>query len=307
MAKKKKIVISEEELVPTTLAIVQDKKKASIFGMVWLFIIFIIFIGGVIYLPEISTYVNNYLNPESVEPSSGGSTTIKDDEDEDIEKTKEYTISSELVILEEKISLSNFNVDNNVLTFKINNLTNEVIDLSDLHYFMEIYNESKKLLERIYLQDILSPSGSTDESIVLSETPSNITLAIIEESEYPAHVVDVPDEGVAKLVCTKDYERVEYSLSSNKAYVANIIYEVDLQDPNFNALLSNYQILQTSYNAIEGVSSTITTENNILLFKTIVNLSTLKENTLNLKTIYPYGTDAKVIYFELSSSGYTCN
>ena len=51
LAKKKQIVISEEELVPTTLAVVQDKKKVSVFGMIWIFIIFIIFITGVIYLP----------------------------------------------------------------------------------------------------------------------------------------------------------------------------------------------------------------------------------------------------------------
>ena len=306
MAKKKKIVISDEELVPTTLAVVQDKKKASIFGIVWLFVIFVIFIGGVIYLPEISTYVNNYLHPEAAVPSNNGSTTTKEEDDEEEEKTKEYTISSELVITLEKFTLSNFNVDNNTLFFKVNNLTSEVIDLSDLHYFMEIYNESKKLLKRIYLQDILSPSGVLDESITLSEVPSIISLAVIEEDEYPAHVVDTLEDGVATLVCTKDYERLEYSLSSNKAYVTNIIYEVDLQDPNFNTLLSNYQVMQTTYNTIEGVSSTITTENNKLVFKTIVNLSTLNENTLNLKTIYPYGTDAKVIYFELSSSGYTC-
>ena len=59
LAKKKQIVISEEELVPTTLAVVQDKKKANVFGMIWIFIIFIIFIAGVIYLPEISAYINS--------------------------------------------------------------------------------------------------------------------------------------------------------------------------------------------------------------------------------------------------------
>ncbi len=306
MAKKKQIVISEEELVPTTLAVVQDKKKASIFGIVWLFIIFIIFIAGVIYLPDISTYVNNYLHPETVEPSSKGNTATKEDEDKEEEKTKEYAISNELVITEEKFTLSNFNVENNTLTFKINNLTTDVVDLSDLHYFMEVYNESKKLLTRIYLQDILSPSSSVDASYNISDVATMVSLAVIEESEYPAHVVDVPEDGVATLVCTKDYERLEYTLSSNKVNGTNLIYEVSLQDPNFNTLLSNYQVLQTSYNAIQGVSSTITTENNALIFKTVVNLSTLKENTLNLKTIYPYGTDAKVVYFELSSSGYTC-
>ena len=62
MAKKKQIVINEEELTPTTLAVVEDKKKESILGIFWLFLIFAIFIVGVIYLPEISQYINNYFN-----------------------------------------------------------------------------------------------------------------------------------------------------------------------------------------------------------------------------------------------------
>ena len=48
MAKKKQIVINEEELTPTTLAVVEDKKKVSILGIFWLFLIFEIFIVGVI-------------------------------------------------------------------------------------------------------------------------------------------------------------------------------------------------------------------------------------------------------------------
>ena len=44
MAKKKQIVINEEELTPTTLAVVEDKKKVSILGIFWLFLIFAIFI-----------------------------------------------------------------------------------------------------------------------------------------------------------------------------------------------------------------------------------------------------------------------
>ena len=43
MAKKKQIVINEEELTPTTLAVVEDKKKVSILGIFWLFLIILFF------------------------------------------------------------------------------------------------------------------------------------------------------------------------------------------------------------------------------------------------------------------------
>ena len=308
LAKKKQIVISEEELVPTTLAVVQDKKKANVFGMIWIFIIFIIFIAGVIYLPEISAYINSYLNPDVVVPNTPSKDNKKEDDTQDDTSVKEYTITNELEIAEESFKISSFNIENNTIKFKITNLTSEVLDLKDEHYFVNLYSDSKKLLQRIYLQDIISPSSEADATYDLSDSSASIiSLVKISEEEYPSHIVTVPEEGVATLTCTKNYEKVEYLLNNNKVYVTNLLYEVNTTDANFNNLYNNYQALQTTYNNIEGVSSNITLENGLLSFKTIINLSSVKSDTLNLKTIYPFGTDAKVIYFEMTASGYTCS
>ena len=308
LAKKKQIVISEEELVPTTLAVVQDKKKANVFGMIWIFIIFIIFIAGVIYLPEISAYINSYLNPDVVVPNTPSKDNKKEDDTKDETSVKEYTITNELEIAEESFKISNFNIENNTIKFKITNLTSEVLELKDAHYFVNLYSDSKKLLQRIYLQDIISPSSEADATYDLSDSSASIiSLVKISEEEYPSHIVTVPEEGVATLTCTKNYEKVEYLLNNNKVYVTNLLYEVNTTDANFNNLYNNYQALQTTYNNIEGVSSNITLENGLLSFKTIINLSSVKSDTLNLKTIYPFGTDAKVIYFEMTASGYTCS
>lgn len=308
LAKKKQIVISEEELVPTTLAVVQDKKKANVFGMIWIFIIFIIFIAGVIYLPEISAYINSYLNPDVVVPNTPSKDNKKEDDTKDETSVKEYKIANDLEITEKSFKISNFNIENNTIKFKITNLTSEVLELKDAHYFINLYNDSKKLLQRIYLQDIISPSSEADATYDLNDSSASIiSLVKISEEEYPSHIVTVPEEGVATLTCTKNYEKVEYLLNNNKVYVTNLIYEVNTTDANFNNLYNNYQALQTTYNNIEGVSSNITLENGLLSFKTIINLSSVKSDTLNLKTIYPFGTDAKVIYFEMTASGYTCS
>lgn len=308
LAKKKQIVISEEELVPTTLAVVQDKKKANVFGMIWIFIIFIIFIAGVIYLPEISAYINSYLNPDVVVPNTPSKDNKKEDDTKDETSVKEYKIANDLEITEESFKISNFNIENNTIKFKITNLTSEVLELKDAHYFVNLYSDNKKLLQRIYLQDIISPSSEADATYDLSDSSASIiSLVKISEEEYPSHIVTVPEEGVATLTCTKNYEKVEYLLNNNKAYVTNLLYEVNTTDVNFNNLYNNYQTLQTTYNNIEGVSSNITLENGLLSFKTIINLSSVKSDTLNLKTIYPFGTDAKVIYFEMTASGYTCS
>ena len=182
LAKKKQIVISEEELVPTTLAVVQDKKKANVFGMIWIFIIFIIFIAGVIYLPEISAYINSYLNPDVVVPSTPSKDNKKEDDTKDETSVKEYKIANDLEITEESFKISNFNIENNTIKFKITNLTNEVLELKDAHYFVNLYSDNKKLLQRIYLQDILSPSSETDAAYDLSDSSAKV-ISLVKISE----------------------------------------------------------------------------------------------------------------------------
>ena len=91
MAKKKMIVVDyDKELTPVTLAVKEDKKKASIFGIVWIVLIFGIFILGVIYLPDIASFVNNYFNPDVVTPSGGNNNKNNgnDDVNSDDEKIK---------------------------------------------------------------------------------------------------------------------------------------------------------------------------------------------------------------------------
>lgn len=62
MAKKKKIVINNQELTPTVLAVKEDKRTVSLIGFLWITIIFIAFVGAALYLPDLSKYLKKYLN-----------------------------------------------------------------------------------------------------------------------------------------------------------------------------------------------------------------------------------------------------
>ena len=74
MARKKKVVIVDQELTPTVLATKKEKKGS----VIWILFIFIIFIGVVIYLPDIAVYVEDYLNPQVDVPNTPSKTsTVK--------------------------------------------------------------------------------------------------------------------------------------------------------------------------------------------------------------------------------------
>ena len=182
------------------------------------------------------------------------------------------------------------------------------MELANYNYFINLYDQNKKLLQRLMLRDeIVSPNETL--KVTFSLTDSNVyslTILSISKDNYPAYVATADENNMATLTCTKDYEKVDYLLNNNKVYAISLLYEVGVDDANFNTLYGTYQAMQVSYNSIEGVSSSIETINNVLNFRTIINLNTIGDEKINLKTFYPKDTDAKIMNFELTSMGYTC-
>lgn len=310
MAKKKMIVVDyDKELTPVTLAVKEDKKKASIFGIVWIVLIFGIFILGVIYLPDIASFVNNYFNPDVVTPSGGNNNKNNgnDDVNSDDEKIKEYVISDNLEISFDSFKINNIKKENNKISMDIVNTSNEILDLSKDNYFINMYSEGKKLLKRVMLGDVIVSVGSTyTVSYDIDENVYMLSVYNLSKKDYPAYVVTSDESNMGTLTCTKEYEKIDYLTNNNKVYAINLLNEVSSSDTNFNTLYATYQAMKNTYDNVEGISSSLDVINNVLTFRSIINLNVVLDGSINLKSYYPKDTDAKVIYFEMTSMGYTC-
>lgn len=310
MAKKKMIVVDyDKELTPVTLAVKEDKKKASIFGIVWIVLIFGIFILGVIYLPDIASFVNNYFNPDVVTPSGGNNNKNNgsDDTNSDDEKIKEYVISDSLEITFDSFKINNIKKENNKISMDIVNTSNEILDLSKDNYFINMYSEGKKLLKRVMLGDVIVSVGSTyTVSYDVDENVYMLSVYNLSKKDYPAYVVTSDESNMGTLTCTKEYEKIDYLTNNNKVYAINLLNEVSSSDTNFNTLYATYQAMKNTYDSVEGISSSLDVINNVLTFRSIINLNVVLDGSINLKSYYPKDTDAKVIYFEMTSMGYTC-
>lgn len=310
MAKKKMIVVDyDKELTPVTLAVKEDKKKASIFGIVWIVLIFGIFILGVIYLPDIASFVNNYFNPDVVTPSGGNNNknNSNDDVNSDDEKIKEYVISDNLEITFDSFKINNIKKENNKISMDIVNTSNEILDLSKDNYFINMYSEGKKLLKRVMLGDVIVSVGSTyTVSYDVDENVYMLSVYNLSKKDYPAYVVTSDESNMGTLTCTKEYEKIDYLTNNNKVYAINLLNEVSSSDTNFNTLYATYQAMKNTYDSVEGISSSLDVINNVLTFRSIINLNVVLDGSINLKSYYPKDTDAKVIYFEMTSMGYTC-
>lgn len=310
MAKKKMIVVDyDKELTPVTLAVKEDKKKASIFGIVWIVLIFGIFILGVIYLPDIASFVNNYFNPDVVTPSGGNNNknNSNDDVNSDDEKIKEYVISDSLEITFDSFKINNIKKENNKISMDIVNTSNEILDLSKDNYFINMYSEGKKLLKRVMLGDVIVSVGSTyTVSYDVDENVYMLSVYNLSKKDYPAYVVTSDESNMGTLTCTKEYEKIDYLTNNNKVYAINLLNEVSNSDTNFNTLYATYQAMKNTYDNVEGISSSLDVINNVLTFRSVINLNVVLDGSINLKSYYPKDTDAKVIYFEMTSMGYTC-
>lgn len=310
MAKKKMIVVDyDKELTPVTLAVKEDKKKASIFGIVWIVLIFGIFTLGVIYLPDIASFVNNYFNPDVVTPSGGNNNknNSNDDVNSDDEKIKEYVISDSLEITFDSFKINNIKKENNKISMDIVNTSNEILDLSKDNYFINMYSEGKKLLKRVMLGDVIVSVGSTyTVSYDVDENVYMLSVYNLSKKDYPAYVVTSDESNMGTLTCTKEYEKIDYLTNNNKVYAINLLNEVSSSDTNFNTLYATYQAMKNTYDNVEGISSSLDVINNVLTFRSVINLNVVLDGSINLKSYYPKDTDAKVIYFEMTSMGYTC-
>lgn len=310
MAKKKMIVVDyDKELTPVTLAVKEDKKKASIFGIVWIVLIFGIFILGVIYLPDIASFVNNYFNPDVVTPSGGNNNKNNgnDDVNSDDEKIKEYVISDNLEITFDSFKINNIKKENNKISMDIVNTSNEILDLSKDNYFINMYSEGKKLLKRVMLGDVIVSVGNAyTVSYDVDDNVYMLSVYNLSKKDYPAYVVTSDESNMGTLTCTKEYEKIDYLTNNNKVYAINLLNEVSSSDTNFNTLYATYQAMKNTYDSVEGISSSLDVINNVLTFRSIINLNVVLDGSINLKSYYPKDTDAKVIYFEMTSMGYTC-
>lgn len=305
MAKKKQnVVIKDEELTPTVLATIENKKN-NLLGLVILFVIF----GAVVYfLPDITNYVEGFLNPEVKDTKTNNNVPTDNNQEEETVTVTKYEYSNDLVIDIEKFSLSNFSIVENKLNFTLNNKTNGILTMDNYNYYLEIYSETDTLIERIKLDDISVGSNISTE-LQYDLTAGNVsyfTLMEIKEEDYTAFTAPANDNGEATLVCTKDNEKINYMLKDNKLYLIQDHFEVSNLDENYNTLLSTYQSLAATYNSQNGVTSSVNIETDKLIFSTYIDLSVNSSVNIN-KIVYPKDTDAKIMRFELSSKGYTCD
>lgn len=313
--KKEQIVINNEELQTTTLGYLEDEKRGP-FGLIFLFLIFIVF---AFFLPEITNYVNKLMGKNTtgiIEPTIDP--TKKDDKDNNEEEAKMYDIADSLTFDYTSIKFSEFKKyeDNNkyYISFRLDNNSDKMIDLSKSKYFIETYSEDKTLLERHIFNYIkLNTKSYTTEIIELSYDEYNKANKIIISyktlEDYPEVTLNIDSNSEYILSCINSKNKLIYTFNKDSKLVRindTVNYANDNSSNYANALI-NYRNQVANFNNIDGISSSLVEITTGFTVTTDVNVKTVNLNSVNNSSYY--GTDAipKEVKFEMESRGYNCN
>ena len=313
--KKEQIVINNEELQTTTLGYLEDEKRGP-FGLIFLFLIFIVF---AFFLPEITNYVNKLMGKNTtgiIEPTIDP--TKKDDKDNTQEEAKMYDIADSLTFDYTSIKFSEFKKyeDNNkyYISFRLDNNSDKMIDLSKSKYFIETYSEDKTLLERhIFNYTKLNTKSYTTEIIELSYDEYNKANKIIISyktlEDYPEVTLNIDSNSEYILSCSNSKNKLIYTFNKDSKLVRindTVNYANDNSSNYANALI-NYRNQVANFNNIDGISSSLVEITTGFTVTTDVNVKTVNLNSVNNSNYY--GTDAipKEVKFEMESRGYNCN
>lgn len=313
--KKEQIVINNEELQTTTLGYLEDEKRGP-FGLIFLFLIFIVF---AFFLPEITNYVNKLMGKNTtgiIEPTIDP--TKKDDKDNNEEEAKMYDIADSLTFDYTSIKFSEFKKyeDNNkyYISFRLDNNSDKMIDLSKSKYFIETYSEDKTLLERHIFNYIkLNTKSYTTEIIELSYDEYNKANKIIISyktlEDYPEVTLNIDSNSEYILSCSNSKNKLIYTFNKDSKLVRindTVNYANDNSSNYANALI-NYRNQVANFNNIDGISSSLVEITTGFTVTTDVNVKTVNLNSVNNSNYY--GTDVipKEVKFEMESRGYNCN
>lgn len=306
MKRRKKVVITDQELTPIVLATIESKKTGV--GLIGIILLFAIFGSFTYYLPTISKYVESYLHPELKSNLAENEGEENNNEEEEVKK---YLYTKTLSIDVDEFLLYKFTIDNDTLNFFLKNKKETTLNIDEFNYFLEIYDEKDNLLQQIKFEDIppLSVNEETQVSYKLKNTNLNYFKFLeIKKESYPSYEAPLNEEKNGILTCTKDNEEIKYIFKNNKLNLVNLNLKLDMTTPDFFNQYETYQKIAETYNKMEGITAEfLSLEEGTMLFNTEIDLGKNNGTSLSLsKSVYAKDTDAKVIYFEMPLKNYIC-
>lgn len=316
MGKKKKneeIILNNEELQSTTLGYLEDEKKGPA-GLIILFLIFILF---AFFLPTITKYVNKLFGKDTTGIVQPNVDQNKEKENNDTQEIKMYDLSDDLAFEYNNINFSEFKKyqDNNkyYVSFKLENNSKDLIDLSKTKYYIETYSEDKTLLERhIFNYAKINTKSYSTQIIELNseeyEKMNKLVISLKSIEDYPDVTLKINTSEEYVLTCNNVNNILIYTFNKNSKLIRindTVNYNNDNSIEYANSL-NYYRNQVATINNKDGISSSLVEITTGFTVKTDVNVKNADLSTISNDKYYGTENVPKEIKFEMESRGYNC-
>lgn len=321
MKKKNKDVnvvrdISESKNLETNvIGVVENNASKSPIPLI---ILFVALIGFAFGLPYVTDYIDAKKKdaPVVIPPQAKPK---EPEEEKPVEKEEtSYDMKETTTFTKNNLRFDTFQMKEenatHYFTFQITNMgANEVL-LTNNNYYFELYSKERTLLARVKMvsNEVLKQSSSVTLSYEVNESTFQNTAKILltekQEMDYPQVTLNKNEAGEPVLLCTKGNRSISYVFDTNdKLQKVNDSYIVEKSIANYEEELNTYRLQTTTYNNLEGVSSSIAETSNGFTATTSIELA--KANLKEMNSIYYFKKDtlARTVNFQMESMNYSCN
>ncbi len=310
MAKKynKHIDIDSTELKSTTIGEISTKKKS----IIPLIIVFAFFLAVVYFLPNITEYIEEYQenkNPTNDAVTPPNNTNTDDSEDENDDETEDKIEYKENVELSnEKINLSDIVIEDEVITFKLKNISGIDINLEETNYYLELYSEDT-LLQRISLEkNIIVASDETEIYEIKTEITNMIYLKLSEitPDEYPQVTLEEDEDNISIMTCEIDGKNTVYTFEDKELIEIEITITMNSTEKDYTAYFDQYESLSKEIDSYVGAVTDFDETDDNFEYNVRYDLTEFANyGEVDLK--YTLESTAEEIKFKSESNGEDCN
>ena len=190
---------------------------------------------------------------------------------------------------------------------------NDLLNLDETEYYLEIYSNSNNLLAAIKLTGTLDYQ-ETQVALTANDLNFNSNYSyfgkVVEmtKDDYPAIELATDESGIGGFTCTKDNRTLEYTFMNN--YLINIRDTVHVTFDS--AATDEYLNLKSSYDSKKALLGDLATVEEVadgFTYSANINLETpgfTYPETLVDYEYYDLDTEAKVVHYALEGKGYDC-
>ncbi|NMA51139.1 MAG: hypothetical protein GX951_04750 [Mollicutes bacterium] len=248
---KKKNKTSQGPLESKTIGTYKRGKNS-----LWvLLFIFILFSTLVFFLPNISKYYRKYIN-EAFEGKPINDITKKQEQ-----PAINYKITDKEAIVN-GVVFSNFKLIDN--SFYVSAKSNKEVNLTELKYYLTIYDESNKIIKWYLIKGELQPNVSKDFIINIDNSFTSFNIYSAGKDNFPnSNITEMM--GSQTLVCKNEYEKITYNFIDDKLNNLNFNVLVKNNSSKFEELQLKYFNMYYKYNKTNGVTSEINIESDVIL------------------------------------------